>query len=181
VATRAQWDVLASRLRETAYPFEQPELAELWALACEEAPRVLSSFRRSKRLDDERIADLTGDLLLNDLASIIDATNPQAFFVTCLTNAARSWLRRGDARVAAPGVVGGSREASQSATAAPDHALRIDVADFMETLSQRERDVLIGVGNDVDRQVLARLLGTSRANVDQIVSRARKRFPPEEP
>jgi hypothetical protein len=29
--------------------------------------------------------------------------------------------------------------------------------------------------------VLARLLGTSRANVDQIVSRALKRFPREEP
>ncbi len=173
--------MLATRLRETAYPFEQAEFAELWALACEEAPRVLASFRRSKRLDDERIADLTRDLLVNELASIVDATNPQAYFVTCLVNAARSWLRRGDARVASSGEVGGAHEVRHSTTAAPDHALRIDVADFMGTLSQRERDVLIGVGNDVDRQVLARLLGTSRANVDQIVSRARKRFPPGEP
>ena len=102
--------------------------------------------------------------------------------MTCLVNAARSWLRRGDARVAAPREVGGgSHDASSPTPPAPDHALRIDVADFMVTLSQRERDVLIGVGNDVDRQMLARLHGTSRANVDQIVSRARKRFPREEP
>lgn len=173
--------MLATRLRETAIPFEQPEFAELWALACEEAPRILASFRRSKRLDDERIADLTGDLLLNELTSIVGATNPQACFVTCLVNAARSWLRRGDSRVAAAREVGGSHDASQPASPAPDHALRIDVADFMETLSARERDVLIGVGNDVDRQVLARLLGNSRANVDQIVSRAVKRFKREEP
>jgi RNA polymerase sigma factor (sigma-70 family) len=181
VGTRSQWDALAARLRETANPFDEPEVAELWAIACEEAPRVLASYRRSGRLDGERIADLTRDLLVNSLPDIVAAANPQAYFVTALVNAARSWLRRGGSRVVSAPEAGATPDDKHPKTSAPDHALRIDAVDFLQTLSDRERTALIGVAHGEDRTQLATVLGISRTNLDQIVSRARKRFRAGEP
>lgn len=181
MGTRAKWDALAVRLRGAADPFQEPEIAELWTLACEEGPRALTTFRQAGRLDDERAADLTRDLLVDALPSIVAADNPQAYFIAALTNAARSWLRKKGSAVASPAEPGARHDASHPITPAPDHALRIDMTDFLLTLSERERDVLVGVANDEDREEHARRLGITRANLDQIVSRARRRFRPEEP
>lgn len=181
MGTRAQWDALAARLREATDPFQHPEVADLWALACAEAPRRLAKFRRAGRLDDDRIADLTRDLLVDALRSIINAANPQAYFIAALTNAALSWLRKGSSAVRSADEHEGARQSPHTTTAAPDHAFRIDVADFVQTLSQREYEALLGVAYGEERKELARRLRISPANLDQIVSRARRRFRQEEP
>lgn len=181
MGTRAQWNALATRLRRATDPFEQPEIAELWALACEEGPRRLAKFRRAGRLDDERIADLTRDLLVSALPSIIHAENPHGYFIAALTNAAVSWLRKGSSPVMSADEPEGLRPGMHATTPAPDHAFRIDVIDFLQTLSEREYDALIGVAHGENRAELARLLGITPGNLDQVVSRARKRFTREEP
>ena len=44
------------------------------------------------------------------------------------------------------------------------------------TLSDRERQVFAALAAGEERDDIARALGTSRANIDQIVSRTRKRL-----
>lgn len=175
MGSRADWDEITAVLRVAPDPYACAELGQLWALALEEAPRALASFRVSGRLDDDRIADLTRDFLVDHLRALLDnAVNPRAYFVVSLQNCARSWLRKGSARLAPAEHEEGKVRAPRAVSADP--ALLIDAQDFVLTLTERERDVLAGLTHDVDREELARTLGISRANVDQIVSRVRARF-----
>lgn len=179
MGTRAIWDEIIEALRAAPDPYECSELSRLWALALEEAPRALAGFRGSGKLDDERIADLTKDFLVEHLRALLDAVSPRAYFIVALQNAARSWLRRGSSTVAegVPRDEGGREDPA----ALTDYAHLIDARDFLRTLSQREYDVLVGLVNGADREELARALDISRANVDQIVSRVRRRFRAGEP
>lgn len=175
VGSRAEWDEITAVLRAAPDPYACAELGQLWALALEEAPRVLASFRVAGKLDDERIADLTRDFLVEDLRAILEnAVNPRAYFVVAIQNSARSWLRRGSARIAPTDYEAAKGREPRAASADP--AELIDAQDFLRGLTERERDVLAGLAAGVDREELARALGTSRANVDQIASRVRARF-----
>lgn len=175
----AVWDEVVEVLRAAPDPYECPELAQLWALALEEAPRALASFRRGGRLDDERLADLTKDFLVAHLHALLGAVSPRAYFIVALRNSAHSWFRKRSSAIALhpPG------EAEDDEITAPvlDPAELVDARDFLRCLTEREYDVLVGVGNGADRDELARALDISRANLDQIVSRVRRRFRMEEP
>ena len=175
----AIWDEIIEALRAAPDPYECPELARLWGLALEEAPRALASFRGPGRLDDDRIADLTKDFLVEHLHALLDAVSPRAYFIVALQNSARSWFRKGSSTIAldAPGEDG----AGEDPAAVADPAQLIDARDFLCGLSEREYDVFVGVANGADREELARALDISRANLDQIVSRVRRRFRMEEP
>jgi RNA polymerase sigma factor (sigma-70 family) len=164
------------RLRGAADPYSHPDFAELWTLACQDGPIALESFRRCGKLDGARIADLTRDLLLDALPAILHAVSPQAYFVAAIENAALSWLRRGSARVASLENETAARDGAETAAASHDPVAWIAAGDFMRTLSERERSVLVAVAQDEDRDEIASALGLTRANVDQIVSRARRRF-----
>lgn len=176
VGTRDEWDQIVVRLRRAGDPYGDPAFAELWALACEDGPAALESFRRSGKLDDARIADLTRDLVIDALPAMLEAVNPHAYFVAAIVNAARSWLRRGSARVVSPDDRSAAHDETHPAAVAPDLESWIDASDFMLTLSERERSVLQALAHGEDRDAIARALGLTRANVDQIISRARRRF-----
>jgi RNA polymerase sigma factor (sigma-70 family) len=176
VGTRDEWDRIVVRLRRAGDPYGDPAFAELWTLACEDGPAALESFRRSGKLDEARIADLTRDLVIGALPAILEAVNPHAYFVAAIVNAARSWLRRGSARVVSPGDRSAAHDETHPVAVAPDLESCIDASDFMLTLSERERSVLQALGHGEDRDAIARALGLTRANVDQIISRARRRF-----
>ena len=177
VGTHAIWDEIIEALRAAPDPYECPELAQLWALALEEAPRTLARFRGPGRLDDERIADLTKDFLVEHLHALLEAVSPRAYFIVALQNSARSWFRKGSSTLALeePGGAG------EVPAAVADPTQLIDARDFLRGLSEREYDVFVGVANGADREELARALDISRANLDQIVSRVRRRFRMEEP
>lgn len=176
VGTREEWDGIVVRLRRADDPYGDPAFAELWALACEDGPAALESFRRSGKLDDARIADLTRDLVIDALPAILEAVNPHAYFVAAIVNAARSWLRRGSARVMSPDDRSGADDERHPLAVTPAPASWIDANDFLLTLSERERSVLVALGHGEERDAIARALGLTRANVDQIISRARRRF-----
>ena len=179
VGTRAIWDEIIEVLRAAPDPYECPELARLWALALEEAPRALARFRGPGRLDDERIADLTKDFLVEHLHALLDAVSPRAYFIVALQNSARSWFRKGSSRLALDERDDTSSGEDPAAIADPTQL--IHARDFLRGLSQREYDVFVGIANGADREELARALDISRANLDQIVSRVRRRFRTEEP
>jgi DNA-directed RNA polymerase specialized sigma24 family protein len=156
-------------LRAAPDPFRCPELAEFYALALADGPLLLSTFRQ--RLGDERILDLVHDLLASKLEAILAADEPRAFFCTALQRRAVSWVRRGDAAV--------HETTSGDETSAPDDtdaAFVVDAKAALQALSPRDRAVAVAVALGDEREEIAVTMGTTKANVDQIVSRIRKRF-----
>lgn len=167
MAGAEDWKKAAALVRQS-----KEHLPALYELAREDGPRFLARFRR--RLGDERIVDLVHDLLATKAEAIALADEPRALFCTALQRRAISWLRRGDAAVieAPPsGAVG---------TVPEDEAERqrflVDARAALDELTPRERMVAVAVALGEEREEIARELKTSRANVDQIVSRIRRRF-----
>jgi len=165
---------VVAKIRLTADPFQSPHLGRLYELALADGPKLLSSFRR--RLGDERIVDLVHDLLAAKLEAIVSADEPRALFCTALQRRAISWLRRGDACV----VEDPAKEtASTDRTGQPEDERRgfiLDAHALLDRLPVRERAMVVAIALGEEREAIAAEFGTSRANVDQIVRRVRKRF-----
>jgi len=178
VPAPAEWEDVVQQLRASADPLRSPGVGLLYELAIRDGERFLASFRG--RLDEERIRDLIHDLLAEKLRAIVHAPAPRAFFCVSLQRRAISWLRRGDAAVeeAAPegGPTGEAAEAQEER-----RAFMLDAERVLHGLSARDRGVLAAVGWGGDREVIAEQRGITRANVDQIVSRANRRFRRGEP
>lgn len=150
-------------------------LPRLYALAERDGPGFLRSFRHT--LDRERVMDLIHDLLAEKLAEILEAGNPRAVFRTALVRRAISWKRRGDAAVmedlsddvmVAEGTSAGSEEER--------HHFRVMARRALERLPEWKRAIVVAVASGEDRNVIAARFDTSRANVDQIVSRVQRQF-----
>lgn len=169
MATAEQWREAALRVRQD----KDQHLPRLYELALEDGPRLLARFQR--RLGDDRVVDLVHDLLATKVDAIVAAEEPRALFCTALQRRAISWLRRGDAAVA--------EEAPESASGKEDESDRqrflIDARAALEGLSDRERAMAVAVALGEEREEIAREFKTSRANVDQILSRIRRRFASE--
>jgi DNA-directed RNA polymerase specialized sigma24 family protein len=170
VPAAEDWIRVVLLIRADADPLRSPHLGKLYDLALADGPRLLKSFQ--KRLGDDRILDLVHDLLATKLEAIVAADEPRALFCTALQRRAISWLRRGDAAVVedAPerppeGVVEDERQ-----------GFLVDAKNALEGLPERERAMVVAVALGEEREAIAQAFRTTRANVDQIVSRVRRRF-----
>jgi DNA-directed RNA polymerase specialized sigma24 family protein len=166
------WRSIVAALRSAPDPATSPDLPRLYALALADGPLLLKSFRR--RLGEDRIVDLVHDFLAANLGAVIAADEPRALFCVALQRRAISWLRRGDADVAAD-------PSSGKVPAAPvdeheRHDFIVDARSALAGLPKREQEIVVAVALGEDREAVARAFGTSRSNVDQIVSRVRRRF-----
>lgn len=187
MAVAEQWQAVTAMIRGVEDPLQSPHLPKLYALALEDGPRLLGSFRR--RLGEDRIVDLVHDLLAAKLEVIVAAKEPRALFCTALQRRAISWLRRGDAAVledrsrdSAPHASDASAVAAIDGSVNPEddrHEFLIDAKSALDELPPRERAMVVAVAMGEERESIAREFGTSRANVDQIVSRVRRRFSEE--
>lgn len=173
VATRQEWDEIIARILDDPDPLRSPHIRRLYEVALSDGRRFLTSFRGT--LGDERTLDLVHDLLAEKLLAIIEAETPRAFFCTALQNRARSWVRRGDAKVV-ESPPESSRDAGPDRSEDERRAFVLDARDALAALSERDRDVVVAAALGEDREAIAREFRTSRANVDQIVSRVQKRF-----
>lgn len=173
MATRQEWDEIIARIQGEPDPLRSPHLRRLYEVALSDGPRFLASFQRS--LGEERTLDLVHDLLAEKLQAIIEAETPRAFFCTALQNRARSWVRRGDAKVV-ESPPDSSRAAASDRSEEERRAFVLDARDALAALSERDRGIVVAAAIGEDREAIARDFRTSRANVDQIVSRAQKRF-----
>ncbi len=169
-STQDAWKALATEIRASPSPYESPGLGRLYELALFEGECVLDAYRE---VDCDRRDDLVVDLLLASLRQLLAADRPRALFRVALHNRARSWLRRGDAPV----------ERDEGPVTVIDRAgvedamiFRIDAHRALAQLPARDHAILFSVGLGEDREAVARAHGTTVANVDQIVSRARRRL-----
>lgn len=178
MATRHEWDEVITRILSEQVPLRSKHLGRLYELALSDGLRCLASYRAT--LGEERVVDLIHDLLAHRLHEIITADTPRAFFYTSLVNRARSWVRRGAAKVmeSSPD---SSRHASSDGLEEDLRAFVLDARAALACLSARDRSIVVAVAEGEDREEVARTHHTSRANVDQIVSRAQRRFRGDEP
>jgi len=170
VPAAEDWTRVVLLIRGDADPLTSPHLPKLYELALADGPRLLKSFQ--KRLGDDRIVDLVHDLLATKVEAIVNADEPRALFCTALQRRAISWLRRGDAAVVedAPerppeGVIEDERQ-----------GFLVDARNALADLPERERAMVVAVALGEEREAIAAAFRTTRANVDQIVSRVRRRF-----
>jgi DNA-directed RNA polymerase specialized sigma24 family protein len=182
VPVAEDWNAVVAQLRASTDPLRSPHLPRLYELALADGPRLLSSFRR--RLGEERIIDLVHDLLAAKVDAIIAAEEPRALFCTALQRRAISWLRRGDAEVVADEDATSAADAVTAASSSPAsedsrRGFILDAKTALDGLPERERAMVVAVALGEERESIARAFGTSRANVDQIVSRVRRRFSEE--
>jgi RNA polymerase sigma factor (sigma-70 family) len=173
MATSDEWREVAEQIADASVPERSPALPRLYRFAVEEARFALKSFPAAVR---EQVDDLVHDKLHEKLRSIVDAANPRAFFVTAIRNAAIDLLRR--QRKLAPQEELDAAPPANDAVPAPDEtaSLRIEAMRVLATLDDRERQIFGAIAAGEDRDDIAAALGTSRANIDQIVSRARRRM-----
>jgi DNA-directed RNA polymerase specialized sigma24 family protein len=95
-------------------------------------------------------------------------------------NRARSWLRLGASRVV-ESPPDSSREAPSDTPEEDRRGFVLDARDALDELSERDRGIVVAAGLGEDREEIAKAFGTSRGNVDKIVSRLQKRFRGEGP
>lgn len=162
---------MIERLRADADPCSSEHVPDLYALAVRDGRAALHRYRGA--LGAARVDDLIHDLLAAHLEDLVRADNPRALLATALVRRAISWLRRKDARVVEARDDDGAFD-GESASDALDFVL--DARSAIAQLGAREQEIVFAVACGNDREQIAKELGTSRANVDQIVSRARRKL-----
>jgi RNA polymerase sigma factor (sigma-70 family) len=177
VASTDEWAEVVAQIRQEGGPLKNRAVMQLYRYAMEEGPRILSSYRRE--FGDAVIEELTHALIAERLHDIVTKSdNPKAYFRTALVRRAISWARRGDAAVVeqpsdtAPAWSSGATGPANEETDRQQFVHDAQV--ILDSLSPRDQQILVAVGLGEDRDELARMFQTSRANIDQIVSRARK-------
>lgn len=170
-APDAAWAALVAELRAAPVSGRRQAYWRLYALARELA---LATRRRDFRtLEDDTALDAVAQLFERQLDAVLDARSPRSYVRTCVRFALRSALRRqrtADAFVTRHGAlrVGGEEDAVAA----------LDLRRACATLGARERDVLAWVAAGFDRHEIGAWVGLSRAGVDQLVSRARRKCRP---
>ncbi len=168
------WGALAAAIRDAPSAWSCAAFGELYALAIVEGRRVLRGLRG---LDDARREDLAIEALLAKLPEVVSAERPRAFFRTVLWRDAISWMRSGRSRLATadePAEPSRYDEGPYDAEEA-SAIYRVDARQRLDALDARELEVMLADAWGEAREAIARAVGTSRANVDQIISRARRR------
>lgn len=181
MATRGEWDEIVAKLRNAASPDRDPAFAQFYRLALEDANLVLRSF---DRIPPDQREDLVHDILVLKLPRLLAADNPRAYFVTAVANRAKDWLRN----LKASGVVYRIGKGDDDEVTPPfpeqNHPPRaeavLELRDTLEHLGDLSpRDVQVFeavVFFNEKRKTIAAICGMTRENVDQIVSRVRRRL-----
>lgn len=172
MSIREEWleiveEVAAARVRSRS-----PALARLYRVAVAEARAALQSFSADIRGQAD---DLVHDLLHEKLDAILEARNPRGLFITAIRNAAID-LQRRDKKLAREDEAPSAERHDEGPAVDDLLASRQEAERVAATLSARERQVFAALAAGEERDDIARALGTTRANIDQIVSRTRKRL-----
>lgn len=167
------WAAATAALRDASAPEESAAFGALYELVRREGRGMLRSFQK---IDDARKDDLAFDALDAALPALLRADSPRAYFAKALRNKALSWRRSPRAAVASPDGASEARGSGGPVDGEERLALaRLDAGRALDALRPRERAVLLADAEGWSREEIAAMLCTSRANVDQIVSRARRR------
>ena len=173
MASSDEWEDVVQRIRTENRGWASPSVGRLYTIALVDGRSIIGSFRA--QFGEDRLIDLIQDLLAERLLAIVASENPKAFFRTALIRRAISWRRRGDASVAEePTSIGPAHDAEIDERERP--AFIVDARAIVESLGERDREVAVAVALGEDRDELAARFKTSRANIDQIVSRVRARL-----
>lgn len=170
-----EWSALISEVRAAPSPEESPAYNRLYTLAMRTGKAMLGA-KFGRQLDDGDIEHLVSTKFAATSSEIVNASNPRGFFVTAIVREAIGVIRRSHtADKHAPELtrVGDMRARAQDEQARVD---TIAMAACFETFSPRDQQILRAVGEGDDREAIARHFATSRANIDQIISRSRKRW-----
>lgn len=169
-------DELAELLRQDAARLgdaaKSPHFRPFYECAMRQAAFTLRSFER--QLGQDRLVDLAHDVLLR-WRRIIAADSPRAYLIVCLLNQARSWMRRQDA----PVVEDPPEVPPPDPDTGAEENRRIAALDFRrrrDLLTPREQTIVSAELAGQTRAEIAEALGTTRANVDQILNRMRRRL-----
>lgn len=172
MSSHEDWREVIDALSGSPAPLRSPHMTRLYTLAVKTAHDALRSHGPSVR---EQVEDLVHDKLFACLEDLLTASKPRAFFVTAIRRAALDLVRR-ERRYDHDDETPDAHLSDPSPCADDTIASREELSALIASLSARERDVVGAVAQGCDREELAAALGTSRANIDQIVSRVRKRF-----
>lgn len=173
MATRDTWAALIAEIRQASDPMLSRATGRLYRLALSEGIVALAPMTALGEGDRE---DIASEAFIAKLPALLQANSPRGLYLTIVTNRARDHLRglrrreeraRQLEQAAVQPIAGQSDEA---------RATQIDGQRALQALSPRDRDVVLAVWHDEEREEVAARFGTSRANVDQIISRFRKRL-----
>lgn len=168
-----EWHRLVEQVRRASSPTESPALPQLYTLAMETGRKVLrAKFPRLSEADHE---DVLSEKFTRELPAIVGASRPRSFFITVIIRATVDARRRSQTR---------DRYAKQTHKLVEPQPGRGDdtqaetlaMLACLQSFSQRDQQILRAVHEGEDRERVGQLYGTSRANVDQIVSRAKERW-----
>lgn len=167
------WASLAAAIRGASSPWSCAAFGALYGLALAEGVQALRSFRD---LDEARRADLALATLVTKLDAIAAADRPRAFFRKVLYRDAVSWRRSGRARVATEADAPERCAHGEGPCDAVECLAlrRLDANAALGRLSDRQRAMLLADAEGYSREEIARAHATTRANVDQVLSRARR-------
>lgn len=173
MATADQWRELCRLVAESNDPLASPQWARLFAFALEDSRRILG-----KKVDAARCEDLAHDAIariLTHLAPFLQATSPQRYFATTLRRLAADEHRAPRARreVLSDDIDEIPRSQGEAADVG---GLTRDLQEAWARLDPREGKALAAHADGADGRELASLLGVSRANAYQILSRGKKRL-----
>ncbi|MDP3207705.1 MAG: sigma-70 family RNA polymerase sigma factor [Rhodoglobus sp.] len=179
--SRDEWIAVVQCVAESSGPGRGEEINRLYRFAMDEGR---SALRGMQWVGPSEVEDLVHDKLHAELASLLLATDPRAYFCTIVRRAALDLRRKvqgkrgdGTARRVFVSVDDADFQALPAEDPPVDEALarRREAREIVARLSERELQVFAAIMHGEDRDDIAAALGTSRANVDQIVSRTRKR------
>lgn len=166
-----EWRRIVEEISATDPPLRSHALVSLYQLACADARAALRSFSTHIR---EQAEDLAQDIVFEKLGALIAAPNPRALFYTAVRNAAIDLQRQHARRPRDEDPI--EQLPSLDAAVESHVGARLELARAQALLTPRELDIFVAIAAGEERDDIARAFGTSRANIDQLVSRARKRL-----
>lgn len=181
--TNEQWRDICEQLKDDPRGRVFGRFYREFAMA--DFPRKAVSMIRKGALSSDWQEDLLHEVVGNPskMKKILGATSPRAMYRTIVCNLVIDWVALAanqldprDERSTRQNPSGEVPEVG--GRLGPDQGLceRMDAARFLALCSPRDRDVLLAVQAIEDREEVARQFGTTRANVDQIVSRVRSEY-----
>lgn len=173
MAGSEEWRRVTERIAHAESPRRSPELSVLYQFACKDAQFALRRFPAWVR---EQAEDITQDLIFEKLDALLNAPSPRGLFMTSVKNAAIDLQRKEARRPSAEEPIEDLPSNDGSAAVESRVAARLDARRITEQLTVREREIFSALAVGEERDDIAAALGTSRANIDQVVSRARKRL-----
>jgi RNA polymerase sigma factor (sigma-70 family) len=141
----------------------------------EVARKVADSMLRRFELPEGQAQEIALEILLRNLDQQVDCTGEAfSFFAVSLVNRARSWKRH--QRVVAEYKAKAALEEPQTGAEPDGGEAAAKVARAWALLTPKEQKIFVAVADDEPREAIAERLQISRAGIDQIISRARKKL-----